>query len=107
VTLIQQSVLSTEYLQTLIMIYSPSAYNPTNDVVEWAFTPATYPMTSPVTWYTGSWAIFPGPAYYAQILVGPANEGVSLAIGAYQAWVKITDDPEVPVKVAFDLQITP
>jgi hypothetical protein len=106
-TMIQQSVLSTQYLRVLITLQTPDTYDPTGDTVQWAFTPATYPMTSPVTWYTGSWATFPGPAYYAQVLVGPANDGISLAIGLYQAWVKITDDPEVPVLVPFDLQITP
>lgn len=104
---IRQSVLSTQYVQTLVTISAPVAYDPTSDVVQFAFTPSSYPSVSPSVWSAGSWVTFPGPAYYVQCLVGPANSGVSLAIGSYQAWVKITDNPEVPVLTPFILEITP
>jgi hypothetical protein len=104
---LSQSVLSTTYVQVGITVLSPSGYDPTGDVVQFAFTPATYPETSPSVWYIGSWATFPGPSYWAQCLVGPANDGVSLAIGTYQAWVKIIDSPEVPVIQQLVLEITP
>jgi len=107
VNTISQSVLSTNYIQVPVTIQSPGAYDPSTDVVQFAFPPSTYPPTSPGTWYTGSWAVFPGPVYWAQCLVGPANGGVSLAIGRYQGAVKITDSDAVPVEYPFLLVITP
>lgn len=86
-----QSVLSTQYLQVLVTAQAPSGYNPTSDTVQMAFTPLTYPETSPSSWVNGSWSTFPGPAYWAQALVGPANGGTALALGTYQVWLKITD----------------
>ena len=104
---ISQSVLSTNLVQVLVTIKSPSGYDPTGDTVQFAFTALTYPETSPAVWYAGSWVTFPGPAYWAQCLVGPANGGVSLTAGTWQGWVKITDSPAVPVEQPFILQITP
>ena len=106
---ISQSSLSTQMIQVLVAITAPTVYNPTGDTVQFAFTPLTYPVTQPGSgdWHTGSWVAFPGPVYWAQCLVGPANGGVSLAIGSYQVWTKITDSPEVPVQQPCILQITP
>ena len=103
-----QSVLSTQYMQVLIQVTSASPHDPTGDPVSFAFTPAnTFPAVEPSTWYTGSWVTFPGSQYWAEILIGPANGGVSLATGAWQVWVKITDSPEVPVLQPCLLTITP
>lgn len=106
---VTQSVLSTQLVQIQITVRSPSSYDPTGDAVAMAFTPQTYPETSPTSgsWVTGSWATFPGPAYWAQALVGPANGGTALSLGTYQVWVRITDDPEVPVLQPCLLTITP
>lgn len=102
-----QSVLSTNWAQVLITTKAPAGYNPTGDTVAFAFTPQTYPETSPSAWVSGSWVTFPGPAYWAQALVGPANGGTALSLGTYQVWVKITDSPEVPVLQPCLLTITP
>jgi hypothetical protein len=104
---LSQSSLSTNYIQVQIAPVSPADYDPTSDTVQFAFTLETYPETSPVTWHTGSWVTFPGPVYWAQCLVGPANSGVVLALGLWQVWVKVTDDPEVPVIQQVYLQVTP
>ena len=104
---VAQSVLSTSYLQILITTKAPDGYNPTADTVQMAFTPLTYPETSPTSWITGSWVTFPGPAYWAQALVGPANGGTALSLGTYQCWVKVTDSPAVPVLQPCLLTITP
>lgn len=104
---ISQSALSTQYVQLLITIRSPDGYNPTGDAVAFAFAPYAYPQPAPANWYPGSWVTYAGPAYWAQVLVGPANGGIALTPGDYLGWVKITDDPEVPVIQAFTLQITP
>ncbi len=107
VNTISQSVLSTNYVMVPITIQSPGGYNPVGDLVQFSFTALSYPTIEPVTWYAGSWLTFPGPAYWAQCLVGPANGGVSLAIGTYQGWTRITDSPAVPVTQSFMLKITP
>jgi len=107
VNTISQSVLSTNYLQVPVTVWSPSGYDPTADVVQFSFTVLSYPTIEPVTWYAGSWVTFPGPSYWAQVLVGPANGGVSLPIGTYQGWTRITDSPAVPVTQSFLLRITP
>jgi len=105
-----QSALSTQYQQTLIAVTSVDGdYDPTSDTVSWAFTNATaYPQNPPSDddWTDGSWVTYPNSQYWAQILVGPANDGVSLAVGLWQSYLKITDDPEVPVLQPFLLQIT-
>jgi hypothetical protein len=102
-----QSVLSTQYVQTLVQVTSVSGdYDPTSDTVSFAFTNASaYPAAMPSEWSPGSWVTFPGDQWWAQILVGPANDGVSLPNGTWQAWLKITDNPEVPVLMPFQLQI--
>ena len=104
---ISQSVLSTNYVQVPVTVRYPSGYDPTGDVVQFAYTALSYPTIEPSAWFGGSWLTFAGPAYWAQCLVGPANGGVSLAIGTYQGWVKITDSPAIPVLQPFLLKITP
>lgn len=101
-----QSVLSTQYVQTLIAVTSVSGdYDPTTDTIAWAFTSANaYPAVSPSAWTDGEWITYPGDQWWAQILVGPAG-AVTLATGTWQAWVKISDSPEVPVLQPFLLQI--
>jgi hypothetical protein len=103
-----QSVLSTQYVQVPVTARGTAgSYNPTGDTVQFAFTPLSYPVTSPSSWATGSWVTYPGPAYWAQCLVGPANGGTALSIGTYQVWLMITDSPEVPVLQPTTIQITP
>jgi len=104
---VTQSSLSTDYVQVLIA--SPGSTDPTFDNIQFAFTLETYPETRPTTddWITGSWAVSPGPQYWAQCLVGPENGGTVLAIGLYQVWVKILSSPPVPVLQQVYLQITP
>lgn len=77
---------------------SGAAYNPTSDTVTIAFTEAA---AAPVAgdWKTASWetdATTSPSTYYARCLVGTGGAAV-LAAGTYTAWVKITDNPEMPV----------
>jgi hypothetical protein len=106
---VSQSSLSTANLQLQVVITSPAGYNPSGDTVQFAFMPDTYPASVPGSgdWHTGSWSVLPGPQYWAQCLVGPANGGVVLAQGLWQVWLKVTDSPEVPVIQQVSLMITP
>jgi hypothetical protein len=106
---LSQSSLSTNDVQVPVSIQSPTAFDPSSDVVQFAFTPYTYPTTVPGSgdWHNGSWAVFAGPSYWAQITVGPANGGIVLARRKWSGWIKVTDSPAVPVEQCFLLQITP
>jgi hypothetical protein len=83
-------------------------YNPTADPVAFAFL-APGASVFGAQWWTGSWASTQsangGTSYTAQCLVGPGGT-VQLATGTYQVWVRITDNPEVPVLPAYLLTIT-
>ena len=83
-------------------------YNPTGDTVQFAFAAtATYvPQVS--DWVAGSWdtdttnILYP---YSAKCLVGPSGT-ITLGIGTYVIYVKITDYPEIPVLICGQLAIS-
>ena len=57
---------------------------------------------------TGSWALNPASLLYpynARCLVGPGGT-VTLGIGTYVAYLKVTDSPEVPFDIVGYLEIT-
>lgn len=105
-----QSVLSTRYCQVRVLATNAdgSAYNPTGDVVQMAFM-AKPPDNVPGSgdWHTGSWAVVGNGAYFAQVLVGPANGGVNLTEGVYTVWLKVVDNPEIPTEPVGELTISP
>lgn len=84
------------------------AYNPTGDTVQFAFMPTATQIPQISDWVSGSWAInqasvlFP---YSAQCLVGPSGT-ITLGIGTYIVYTKITDSREIPVDIVGQLQIS-
>jgi hypothetical protein len=71
--------------------------NPTSDVVQMAF---SLVGSDPSTWYAAVWetdSTTTPPTYLARILVGPGGATGALALGTYNIWVKVTDNPEIPV----------
>lgn len=108
--MITRSVLDTRD----VAIGPVTAYNgqgqpidPSGDPVQLAFMPMP-PGVDPGSgdWHTGSWATSPAGTRFAQVLVGPANGGVALPVGDYRIWLKVTDNPEVPVAPVDILRIT-
>jgi len=103
------SAASLEYVPARVTAISHGKpYDPTGDVVEFAF---TTPGTSLVGahWYAGSWDgtdPLPGTGteYVAVCMIGPGGT-TQLAPGQYQVSVRITDSPEIPAKPAFLLKI--
>jgi hypothetical protein len=89
------SSLSTVYVQVpVVATIDGVLYNPTADQVQMAF---TLNGANPVTWNTASWTSGPGTgSYLAECLVGPSGT-VTLATGTWSLWLKITDNPEIPV----------
>jgi hypothetical protein len=100
------SSLSTVYVQIPVRAYiDGQVYNPTGDVVSLAFTTG---WTNPSSgdWHTGSWSLGEyGETYLAQLLVGPSG-GLSLAVGTYSIWLRVQDNPEVPIMQPGMLTIT-
>lgn len=99
---------SRQYVQAHVDVtIGGQPYDPTADVVEFAFTAIG---ARPATWYTGGWdgsAPIPGSnAYRAQVLVGPGSNGPTLAAGKYAVWLRITDNPEQPVLPVGQLVVT-
>jgi hypothetical protein len=99
---------SRQYVQAHVDVtVSGEPYDPTADLVEFAFTVVG---GRPATWYTGGWdgtVPIPGSnAYRAQVLVGPGSTGPTLTPGRYTVWLRITDNPEQPVMSVGQLAVT-
>ena len=101
--------LSTQYIFIPVLATkSGLPYNPTSDVVQFAFAPTATYVPQNADWQTGSWdtdstnVLYP---YSAKCLVGPAGT-ITLGIGTYVIYLRITDNPEVPVLVAGQLQVS-
>jgi hypothetical protein len=101
------SALSTQYIEVPVTATTPAgaAYNPTSDPVSFAFITTGQP--GPGDWNSGTWTATTSTSgtYLAQILIGPENGGTNLGPGGYRIWVKVTDNPEVPVIEADTLRI--
>jgi hypothetical protein len=94
------SHLSTEYvLVPISATKSGVAYNPTGDVVQMAFMPNAIQQPGNSDWMVSSWdtdstnIIYP---YNVKCLVGPSGV-ITLNPGTYVIFVKIEDNPEIPV----------
>lgn len=81
-------------------------YNPTSDVVQFAFLANISGTPQASDWVTGSWDTLLNYSYpyQAKCLVGPGGT-VQLAVGTYVIWMKIADSPEIPVLIAGQVQI--
>ena len=106
---IGMSHLSTEYvLIPVTATKSGVAYNPTGDVVKLAFMPTPTQVPQVSDWVSGSWdtdttnVLYP---YSAKCLVGPTGT-TTLGIGTYIIYIQITDNPEVPVLIGGQLQVS-
>jgi len=106
---IGMSHLSTEYvLIPVTATKSGVAYNPTGDVVKFAFMPTPTQVPQVSDWVSGSWdtdttnVLYP---YSAKCLVGPTGT-TTLGIGTYIIYIQITDNPEVPVLIGGQLQVS-
>ena len=87
---------------------SGSPVNPTGDPVVFAFMPTATQVPQETDWVAGSWETITSSILYpysARCLVGPAGT-VTLGVGTYVAYVKVTSNPEIPVLIAGYLQIS-
>ena len=84
-----------------------AAYDPTSDTVQMAFMPTPTQVPGLSDWQVAIWATVTGNLVYpyaAYCLVGPGGT-ISPGIGNYIIWLKVTDNPEVPVIIAGQLEI--
>lgn len=93
--------------QQVLATVGGAAYNPSGDTVQMSFVavPTYGPPPNPTVWNAATWEVDPGPVYFASCLIGPANGGIVLAAGVYQIYVRIIDQPAVPVLAGWQLQI--
>lgn len=108
--MITRSVLDTEYLvYPVAFVIGGVAQNPTGDPVAFAFMPNPANANPGVSdWHNGTWVTSGTGTYFAQILVGPANGGIQPAptgTGLWNVWIKITDSPEIPIRIVDLLQL--
>jgi len=107
--MIGQSHLSTEDVNIPVnALRAGVSYNPTADTVQFAFMPTPTQVPQNSDWVSGSWDSVPSNVLYpytAKCLVGPAGT-ITLGIGTYIIYVKITDSPEIPVRIAGQLQVS-
>lgn len=101
--------LSTEYFEVPVEFkVNGAVINPTTtDPVQMAFMPRNVDPGSS-DWVNGSWEVDtsqPTPVYWARALVGPGAGGKNLAKGVYAVWLKVTDNPEIPVKIVALLEV--
>ena len=106
---IGMSQLSTQYVFIPVSATkSGVAYNPTGDVVQFAFMPTATQVPQVSDWVAGSWdtdsssILFP---YSAKCLVGPSGT-TNPGIGTFVMYLKVTDSPEIPVLIVGQLQIS-
>jgi hypothetical protein len=82
--------------------------DPAGTVVEFAFTPIGIRPTTG-DWHDGTWkSTWPGSSGHWHGLASTPLIGtgaVDLAVGTWQAWIRITDLPEVPVWKADHIKV--
>ena len=83
-------------------------YNPSADTVQMAFMPTPTQVPGPSDWQAALFSAVTGNLVYpyaAYCLVGPGGT-INPGIGNYIIWLKISDNPEVPVIIAGQLAIS-
>lgn len=102
------STLSLEFVRVPVQAtVNGELVNISGDFVQMAFPVAG---VAPVAgdWKGAGWETDPTVTpnvYYARCLVGPSGS-ITLAAGMYDVWLKITDNPEAPVRKAGQLRVS-
>jgi hypothetical protein len=102
------SSLSVEYVHVPVAQTSSGVdIDPTGDIVAMALVPqGTTP--APGDFKTGTWlqdvSTIP-VTHLARLLVGPTPGVLTLAPGLFDCWLKITDNPEVPIHKAGPVRV--
>jgi hypothetical protein len=98
---------STEYvLVGVTAVVGGTLIDPTGDTVQMAF---VAPNISPGSgdWKAAGWevnTVSQPHTYSVKCLIGPGGT-ITLSPGTYDAWVKITDNPESPIQKSGQLRV--
>lgn len=57
------------------------------------------------TWVTAEWVGSPAQSRDVRVLIGPGTD-FDLAPGAYSLWIRVHDNPEIPVRNAGQFKVT-
>ena len=96
------------YIVPVAATKAGASYNPTSDVVQFAFMAQPTQVPQPSDLVTGSWEANPSSIlfpYNAKCLVGPGGT-ITLGIGTWIVYQKTTDNPEIPFDIVGQLQIS-
>lgn len=104
------SRLSTEYVRRVVEgKVNGAVIDPTSDAVAMAIVTVDA-QPAPNDFKTASWETDPDGTYLARLLVGPVGGALDFSGITAPVWkdvyVKVTDDPEVPVIFAGRVQFT-
>lgn len=101
------SVLSLEYVRVPVQATKLGVLvDISGDTVQMAFPAAEVDPAAP-DWKAATWEADPTVTpnvYYARCLVGPGGT-VTLSLGTFDVWVKVTDNPEIPARRAGQLRV--
>ena len=99
-----------DYLVPVNATQGGTAYNPSADIIQFAFMPTPTQVPGSGDWVTGGWDANPASILYpynAKILVGAGASGKAvLGIGDYEVYLEITDSPQIPVQVVGQIQVS-
>lgn len=102
--------LSLEYVRVSVAAADEDgvAVDPTGDTVSMAFVTEGEHVNGSTTFLAGTWETddsdITNPIYYARVLVGPSGSYVPVAGTAVDVYVKVSDNPEVPVRKSGTVQ---
>ena len=95
---------SVEYIRvrTSAVDEDGAAVDPTVDTVALAFIAEGDPIVASSTFVAGTWETDvsdpASPLYYARVLAGPGAAFVPAAGASYDVYIKVTDNPEIPIR---------
>jgi hypothetical protein len=100
-TTIERPAISLEYFEIAIT----AAVTLTAQPVEFAFVPDGDDGPADDDWTAATWIGDAGLTRAARLLLGPGGD-VTLAVGGYVPWYRVTDDPEIPARPVGWLSVT-
>jgi hypothetical protein len=99
-----------DYLVPVNATQSGAAYNPSADPVAFVFAATATYVPQSGDWISGGWDANPSSALYpynAKVLVGAGASGAAiLGISTCIVYMRVTDNPEIPVVIVGQFQVS-